>query len=601
MAGIALVYNAEDLERELLAASEDFTHSMQSEPVARLFAKGVNAEIAAAHRAVKDHLASPFSIMIAGDFKRGKSTLINALVGQEVAPVDVQPETMSINRLEHADTFRAFLQSADGGQATLAREDLKRERLEPLLRRLSTPLRHLRIGAPAEMLRRVTLIDTPGLGDVFKEFEPVVREYLAEADTVVYVLSAHSPLSSSEQDFLLSSIAPRHFPKMFFAVNAIDVFATPLEEQRVMQLIRDKLSRIMPGSRVYGMSALDEWSRITGGTRPNPARAVALERSFAEFRRDLEAAIQFRQRYYVVDRAAYAFGKTVDGVRQRVLGLSEALEANREQLDAAVRALEDRQNMNSKEFNEASMALEQGFEKLRREAEGWMSEFVDRIEREFIPKLSTLTAPQIRQHLPFFMRDRLSKAIEACLLSHEPAIAELFEQYTQGMEDQVAALVQAKGRFTKAAITPEQRWSQLQTAQLVAEVLQIGLLIQIGLAIFSRQSQVAKSGQLAEALTKNLPQMREEVRAGVRNAYTSVKEALLQEWSKRHQEELRGQMEDLQQAARLRESGGENVAASQAVLAETHESIAAAKAFLEQFQPKVWSGIEMTEVAGEAV
>ena len=42
-----------------------------------------------------------------GDFKRGKSTLINALTGQDVAPVDVQPETMSINRIEYAEEFIA--------------------------------------------------------------------------------------------------------------------------------------------------------------------------------------------------------------------------------------------------------------------------------------------------------------------------------------------------------------------------------------------------------------------------------------------------------------------------------------------------------------
>jgi hypothetical protein len=156
----ALTFNADVLEHDLLEAVEAFTTNLQVESVMRLFGRNVVTEIAAARRVVQERLSSPFAIMVVGDFKRGKSTLINALVGQDVAPVDVQPETISINRIEYADEFTARIQTKDGGEATLAREDLKRERLEPILQRLPAPLRHLRVGVPAETLRRVTFIDT---------------------------------------------------------------------------------------------------------------------------------------------------------------------------------------------------------------------------------------------------------------------------------------------------------------------------------------------------------------------------------------------------------------------------------------------------------
>src|SRR5208283_3640378 len=130
--------------------------------------------IGTAPRVLQERLASPFTIMFAGDFKRGKSTLINALLSEAVAPVDVEPETISINRMEYSDVFTARVQGKDGAEATIAREDLKRERLEPLLKRLSTPPRHLRIGVPAAILRKTTLIDTPGLGDMFQQFDQIV-------------------------------------------------------------------------------------------------------------------------------------------------------------------------------------------------------------------------------------------------------------------------------------------------------------------------------------------------------------------------------------------------------------------------------------------
>lgn len=594
---LGLSYSADVLDRELLDAADDFTGGLAVESIMRLFGRNVITQMSAAKRAVQERLASPFSMMVVGDFKRGKSTLINALVGQEVAPVDVQPETMSINRIEYADDFTARLQSKDGGEATLTREDLKRDRLEPLLRRLSTPLRHLRVGVPAEVLRKVTLIDTPGLGDLFKEFDQPVREYMEQADTIIYVLSSTSPLSGTEQDFLLNTIAARHFPKVFFVVNAVDVFASDAEQERVMNLIRGKLSRIMPGSSVYAISALDEWSRVSGGARPKLARAESLERSFAEFRRDLDAAIQFRQRYYVLDRAAYAFAQTVDFVEERAGGLQAALQHDREQLDSAVRAIEEGQHTKSKEFKEASSALETGFEGLRREAEGWMSEFVDRVERDCIKTLPNLKVSQIRRHLPFFMRDRLRKAIESCLLSHEPAIAQLFEDYAKGVETDTAAAMHVTGQMGKTTPVAEPRWSKLQTAQLVAQFLQIDLLIQVGLAIFTRQQKDAQSSQIADAVAKSLPELRDEVRTQVRDAYSNVKNELLKEWTKRHEEELQSRLEDMKQAVSLRESGNQRVEDAQAKLGEVRELIQEKKAFLEQFMPKIWSGIEMTGTA----
>jgi tRNA U34 5-carboxymethylaminomethyl modifying GTPase MnmE/TrmE len=587
-----LTYSAEILDRELLEASEDFTVTFQAESLARLFGKAVTKEIAAAHRGVKERLSSPFSIMVVGDFKRGKSTLINALVGQEVAPVDVQPETLSINRIEYAEEFTARLQSKDGGEATLAREDLKRERLEPLLRRLATPLRHLRIGVPADLLKKVTLVDTPGLGDLFKEFDQAVREYMEQADTIVYVLSSTSPLSSTEQDFLLSTIAPRHFPKVFFLVNSVDVFNNAGDEQKVMDLIRGKLLRIMPGCSVYGISALDEWCRVSGGARPNPARTEALEKGFAAFRQDLEAAIQFSQRYFVLDRAAFAFGNTVSLVEERAAGLQAALQRDQAQLDAAVHAIEDREHTQSKEFQEAGAKLERGFEKLRREAEQWMSEFIDRVDRECIGKLAVLKSTQIRQHLPFFLRDRLRRAMEACLVAHEPAIVALLEEYATGLHAETTKVLQGRPQLDKATPVPEQRWSNIQTAELVAEFLQVGFLVQLGLALFARQQKDAHAGQVAEAISKSLPTLRDEIRQQVRDSYTNVKNQLVAEWTKRHNAELQTHLEDMKQAVLLRESGAERVEESQAKLTDVRELVKAKLAFLEQFKPKVWSGLE---------
>jgi hypothetical protein len=282
-------------------------------------------------------------------------------------------------------------------------------------------------------------------------------------------------------------------------------------------------------------------------------------------------------------------------VEERAAGLRKALQNDQEQLDSAVRTLGDWKQSQSKEFTAASDALEQGFEELRHEAEGWMSQFMDRFENDALPKLNSLQVPQIQQYLPFFLKDRLGKAVEACLLAHEPQIAELFEKYTTGMEDDVKAKVQVKGLFETTASVADTKWSKMQTAQLVADFLQIGLIASVGLALFSRQSQISKSAQVVETLSKGMPGMRVEVRDHVRDAYTKVKQALLKDWTARHEQQLQSQLADLQQAVQVRQRGVEQVSSAQQTLADLGEAVTAKKAFLAQFQPKVWSGIENSE------
>ncbi len=586
--GIRLKYSAEVLDKELIRAAEDFAACMQPDIATSLFGRKGMGQIAAARRAVEDRLASPFSVMVVGDFKRGKSTLINALVGQAVAPVDVQPETMSINRIEYADEFTARIQTQDGGEATIAPDDLKRERLQPMLRGMPAPLRHLRVGAPREMLRKVTLIDTPGLGDLFQEFEQDVRRYVETADTIVYVLTSTSPLSQTEQAFLLDTIAPRHFPKVFFVVNSMDLLNSDDEQQRLMEQIRRKLHRTMPGAGLYGISALDEWSRVSGGARPRPERADSLAQSFAAFRRDLDDAIEFRQKYYLLDRAALSFSETLDLAEERAAGLENALQHDQAELENAVHSLEQRQQTKSKEFQAAADALERGFEGLRKEAESWMSVFVDRVQGELVESLPKFTGAQIRQHLPFFLRDRLRKALDTCMTVHQPRIAQLIEDYAAGMDADSARSLQQ--RFVTAIPVPE-GWSAMKTAEYVADALNLGLLFQGGLGIIGRQTAQTQAQPAIDEVMKNLPQLREGVRVQTRETYQSIKDKLVAEWTRRYEQEMEARLGDMKRAVELRESGGQRVDQAKAKLAEVRELIAGKKAFLQEFRPRVWSGL----------
>jgi len=165
------------------------------------------------------------------------------------------------------------------------------------------------------------------------------------------------------------------------------------------------------------------------------------------------------------------------------------------------------------------------------------------------------------------------------------------------IEADTESAVHITSQMQKATPVPEPHWSYLQTAELVAQFLELGLLLDVGLGIISRQHEDAQASHIARAVAGGLPELRDEVRAQVRDAYTQVKNELLKEWTKRHEQELQGRLEDMKQAVSLRESGNQRVEDVQAKLAEVREVVQAKKLFLDQLAPKIWSGIEAHAVA----
>ncbi|SDS97838.1 Dynamin family protein [Streptomyces sp. TLI_053] len=147
-------------------------------------------------------------VVVCGEFNRGKSSLVNALVRRPgLLPVDVLQTTSVVTTLAWGtrDTATVHLREQNGG--TRQREvpftelaDYVAESANPG-NRLRAELLDLRL--PSEALTGGTvLVDTPGIGGVFPEHTAVTAGFLASADAVVFVADTTSPLSAAELRFL---------------------------------------------------------------------------------------------------------------------------------------------------------------------------------------------------------------------------------------------------------------------------------------------------------------------------------------------------------------------------------------------------------------
>ena len=231
--------------------------------------------------ALRDRLdAARLRVLVAGEAKRGKSTLINALLGRPVLPVGVTPLTAVTTTVRYGDDQRAevlFLDGREEKQPLTALTDLVTERGNPRNRR---GIAGVTVYLPAPVLAGgVELVDTPGTGSVFEWDTETAHEALRSMDAAVFVVSADPPVSASERD-LLGTVAGLSVTT-FAVLNKADHLDGPgLAE--AAEFTRQVLRESGQDAKVYPMSAR--------------AALAGHDVGFAEFKADFTAYLSSRRR-----------------------------------------------------------------------------------------------------------------------------------------------------------------------------------------------------------------------------------------------------------------------------------------------------------------
>lgn len=170
-----------------------------------------------------------FRVVVVGGFNKGKSTLLNALLGSDILPQKVVPATAVITLVEYANTPSVQLHFAEATQPPeqMSLDEFKqRIALEPgevennnIQTDRFEVIAHAVVGYPNDLLRhRVQIVDSPGLDD-----HPVrtarTMDFLKEAHAVVMVLDATKLLDEHEARFLETQLLPRGLRNIFFVIN----------------------------------------------------------------------------------------------------------------------------------------------------------------------------------------------------------------------------------------------------------------------------------------------------------------------------------------------------------------------------------------------
>lgn len=229
--------------------------------------------------AVKEKMQNhSFSVGIMGEFKRGKSTVINAMLGKEILPADILPCSATLNQIKWDAKPHAEVRFKDGSAKEVSIDDLADyvTKLTETSERNAANVEEAVVYYPCQFCQNgVQIIDTPGLNDD-ERMNQVAESVLPTLDAIIMVIVPDAPFSISEADFVRNKVMFSDMARIIFVINKIDT-VRERDRQRVIDAITNKIqsSVLEKVATIYGTDSKEYQESKTklGGIRVYPLSA----------------------------------------------------------------------------------------------------------------------------------------------------------------------------------------------------------------------------------------------------------------------------------------------------------------------------------------
>ena len=217
--------------------------------VSGLLARGIEActawqriDLAARLRVVAARLNRTSTLVaVVGEYKQGKSQLINALVGSAVCPVDDDLATSAITAVYAVDKPGARIRRVVDGRSGV--ETVPVDELRRYVTEFGDPadragVELVEVGIPSPFLDEgLTLVDTPGIGGLLQQHTATTLRFLGLADAIIFVTDASQELTEPETAFLQQALTA--CPEVLVVVTKVDLYP---EWQRILEIDRRHLA-----------------------------------------------------------------------------------------------------------------------------------------------------------------------------------------------------------------------------------------------------------------------------------------------------------------------------------------------------------------------
>ena len=169
------------------------------------------------------HTSEPLMLVVMGSFSTGKSSFINALLGEEIAAVEEKPTTAVVTKFCYGQQDKLLLHFRDGKVQSATPQEFTRMTAvnnEEKLNEVHEKLDYVERQMPLEILKQVSIIDSPGLNDLKEKRSEATERFVSKADTVLWMFSVVQ-LATREEMAAMDRLTPRLKP--IAVVNKMDL------------------------------------------------------------------------------------------------------------------------------------------------------------------------------------------------------------------------------------------------------------------------------------------------------------------------------------------------------------------------------------------
>ena len=377
-----------------------------------------------------------FFVACVGQFKRGKSTLLDALVGEEILPTGVVPVTTVPTVLRYGSQRSARV-LIEGRWKTIRPEDLAQYVSEELNPENKKRVEGVEVFLTSPLLASgMCLVDTPGIGSVFSGNTEATKDFIPQIDAAILIVGADPPISG-EEAALVEAVAA-NVDRILIVLNKIDRVSRAERQQAAAfasKVLEARLKK--PIGRIYEVSALsnlqhapngDDWvsliddlSQMATSSGQDLTRAAAA-RGILRFSASLQRAVEERIR---------ALKEPIENSEQRIANL-------RQTVSQAEQSLRDLGALFSAEqVRLSNVLLARRKEFLRESSPQAFNEM-----RRQIGAVKTSFGPALRRELMLISQTAARHQVMPWLDSEEAHAEELYSAVTQRFVSSVNGLLQ---------------------------------------------------------------------------------------------------------------------------------------------------------------
>lgn len=190
-----------------------------------------------------------FYLVVLGQFKRGKTTFLNALLGEDLLPVGVLPLTAVLTLIRRGSERQMSVVFNNG-----RRQEIQAHELADYIAELNNPgnvkqVRYVEIAHPSPILRDgLVLVDTPGVGSLFQHNTELTKQFIPKVDAAVLIVSTDPPITRAEYEFFDEVM--QHVEKVLIVLNKADRLSE-LDLREMLEYTKSVIASKLPNQNVH--------------------------------------------------------------------------------------------------------------------------------------------------------------------------------------------------------------------------------------------------------------------------------------------------------------------------------------------------------------